>query len=241
MKNPDKRKRSEPLEFTVTHRPRVTKRLHMELDEDGGLVVVVPRHWSGNQINATLSRNATRIERFLARARASQLKPLQYTYGQKHLYLGDHFPLAIHHESGVRRKADFVDGEIRIVTPSLRQETIQTLLQQWYQAKAMTVFTARLAAISQRAPWVEGRKVPLKLRRMKRTWGNCSAGGVIKLNTHLIKAPLRVIDSVIAHELCHLEEMNHGRAFYSLLEELNPDWRQDRARLRLQGPAYLLT
>jgi predicted metal-dependent hydrolase len=74
---------------------------------------------------------------------------------------------------------------------------------------------------------------------MKRTWGNCSAKGVIKLNTHLVKAPMFIIDSVIAHELCHLEEMNHGRAFYALLQGLNPHWRRDRARLRLEGHAYL--
>jgi predicted metal-dependent hydrolase len=75
---------------------------------------------------------------------------------------------------------------------------------------------------------------------MKRTWGNCSSKGVIKLNTHLVKAPLSVLDSVIAHELCHLEEMNHGRAFYALLGRLNPDWREDRAKLQLEGNRYLL-
>jgi len=41
--------------------------------------------------------------------------------------------------------------------------------------------------------------------------------------------------------LCHLEEMNHSRAFYALLEKLNPNWREDRARLRSEGFVYLLT
>jgi hypothetical protein len=75
---------------------------------------------------------------------------------------------------------------------------------------------------------------------MKRTWGNCSSKGVIKLNTHMVKAPVVIIDSVIAHELCHLEEMNHGKRFYELLESLNPNWQQDRARLRSEGFVYLL-
>ena len=80
----------------------------------------------------------------------------------------------------------------------------------------------------------------LQVRRMRRTWGNCSSRGLIKLNVHLVKAPLQLIDSVIAHELCHLQEMHHGRAFYALLEGLNPDWRSHRTRLRTQGARYLM-
>jgi predicted metal-dependent hydrolase len=104
----------------------------------------------------------------------------------------------------------------------------------------MMVFSERLQTMAGRAAWVGNRSVPLKLRRMKRTWGNCSSRGIIKLNTHLIKTPLPVIDSVIAHELCHLEEMNHGSAFYALLERLNPDWRENRSWLRSEGNLYLL-
>lgn len=94
--------------------------------------------------------------------------------------------------------------------------------------------------MAQKTAWAKDKPIPLSVRRMKRTWGNCSSKGVIKLNTHLIKAPLPMIDSVIAHELCHLEEMNHSRAFYALLENLNPDWRQHRKKLRSEGYKYLL-
>ena len=230
-----------PLEYTITYRSRVTKRLHMELDGDGGLVVVAPEHWSRTHINATLAQNTSRVERFLARARQRQLAPLRYIDGEHHLYLGERYPLVIQHVKARDNHIALTDGDIRIATSILQPEKIQASLQNWYQLQAMAVFSARLQTIAQRAPWARDRKIPLQLRRMKRTWGNCSSKGVIKLNTHLVKAPMAVIDSVIAHELCHFEEMNHGRVFYALLESLNPDWRRDRAELRSEGFAYLLT
>lgn len=212
----------------------------MELDERGGLVVVAPRHWSEAHINETLVRNLSRVERFLVTARERQLQPLLYTEGELHLYLGESYPLVI--ETGYRQKNSvvFSGKEIRVYSRQKDTESIRKSLQGWYQRQARTVFSARLKEISARAHWVGDRSIPLKLRRMKRTWGNCSSKGVIKLNTHLVKAPLPVLDSVIAHELCHLEEMNHGRAFYALLERLNPGWKEDRARLRSEGNLYLL-
>lgn len=213
----------------------------MELDEYGGLVVVAPVHWSRTHIKATLAQNTHHVERFLSRARQRHRAPLRYADGEQHLYLGEAYPLAIRHVKTGRGQVAVADGEIRIDTSVLLREKIQTRLQNWYQCEAMTIFGERLQSIVLRAPWARGKEIPLKLRRMKRTWGNCSSRGVIKLNTHLVKAPLGLIDSVIAHELCHLEEMNHGRAFYTLLEKLNPDWRADRAMLRAEGYIYLFT
>ena len=228
------------LENTITHRCRVTKRLHMELDQHGGLVVVAPRHWSKRHIDATLSQNTSHVERFLVRARKRQLEPLHYVHGELHLYLGQKYPLTIDPSPGGRTRVFFNGKEFRVETRQHNSADIKAGLQIWYQRQALKVLGERFQLVAGRADWARGRSIPMKLRRMKRTWGNCSSHGIIKLNTHLIKAPLPVIDSVIAHELCHLQEMNHGRAFYALLERLNPNWREDRLRLRSEGNLYLL-
>jgi predicted metal-dependent hydrolase len=240
MRRISTKSRSDVLEYSIIHRPRVTKRLHMELDQHGGLVVVAPAHWSKRYIRSTLAKNIPRVERFLANAREKQLTPLRYVNGEQHFYLGESYPLAIHQMTAGKTHVALVDGEIRIHTSKSQPENIQSSLQNWYLQIAAEIFSERLTNIARRAPWARDKTIPLKLRRMKRTWGNCSSRGVIKLNTHLVKAPLAMIDSVIAHEICHLEEMNHSKAFYALLEKLNPDWRLDRARLRAGGFVYLL-
>ena len=189
------------LQYTITHRPRITKRLHLELDEHGGLVIVAPRHWSQKHISTTLLLNTSRVERFLVRARKRQLQPLRYINDELHYYLGERYPLLL--KKGLARKTTIVleEDKIRIDTSDRHSDTIRTVLNAWYMKQALEVFSLRLKTVAGRADWVGDKCVPLKLRRMKRTWGNCSSRGVIKLNTHLIKAPLPIIDSVIAHEL----------------------------------------
>ena len=96
-----------PLEYTITNRPRVTKRLHMEIDEHGGLVVVAPRHWSKAYISATLTQNIPRVERFLIRARQRQRQALFYTSGELNLYLGERYPLVINPGPGAENQRGF--------------------------------------------------------------------------------------------------------------------------------------
>jgi hypothetical protein len=41
--------------------------------------------------------------------------------------------------------------------------------------------------------------------------------------------PLAVVDYVVTHELAHLREMNHSPRFWSVVEQLCPDWRRAAA------------
>ena len=76
---------------------------------------------------------------------------------------------------------------------------------------------------------------PLRLSSARTRWGSCNARGQINLNWRLIWLPLPVIDYVVCHELAHLKEMNHSPRFWSVVEQLCPDWRALRLELRQRG------
>jgi predicted metal-dependent hydrolase len=46
--------------------------------------------------------------------------------------------------------------------------------------------------------------------------------------------PPDIVDYVIAHELAHLRELNHGPHFWAAVGELFPEWERARAWLRSQ-------
>lgn len=65
----------------------------------------------------------------------------------------------------------------------------------------------------------------ITVREMFRKWGSCSSKGSISLNSALCRVPHALAEYVVVHELVHLREFNHGKAFKALMDSYLPDWR----------------
>ena len=103
------------------------------------------------------------------------------------------------------------------------------LLEKALREKARSFFAERLTI---HAPRLGVAVPPLRLSSARTRWGSCSHHGGISLNWRLIHMPLAVIDYVVCHELAHLKEMNHSPRFWSVVEQLCPEWRRLRLELR---------
>jgi hypothetical protein len=68
-------------------------------------------------------------------------------------------------------------------------------------------------------------------------WGSCTAGGVLSYSWRLILAPPHVLDYLAAHEVAHLVEMNHSRAFWRVVARICPDWQRAKGWLTTHGNA----
>jgi predicted metal-dependent hydrolase len=114
---------------------------------------------------------------------------------------------------------------IRVYLPDPKNvDSVELLVRNWYQERAKEVLGTRLDYIYDD---IKGRlpsKPTLRVRRMIRRWGSCTNRNHIVLNTSLVQAPVRCIDYVIVHELCHLSFHDHSRKFWRLLTRSIPDW-----------------
>ncbi len=70
------------------------------------------------------------------------------------------------------------------------------------------------------------------VRDTKSRWGSCSGTGSLSFSWRLVLAPEPVVDYVVAHEVAHLAEMNHGPRFWRLVRTLTPDPAAPRAWLK---------
>jgi len=66
-------------------------------------------------------------------------------------------------------------------------------------------------------------------------WGSCSSTRCLSFSWRLILAPAFVLDYVVAHEVAHLSEMNHGPRFWRLVHELVGDVERPQTWLRQHG------
>jgi hypothetical protein len=107
-------------------------------------------------------------------------------------------------------------------------EQLREAVQGWLQRQAKRVFQERCAHF---APRLGVRMRRLSLSSAATRWGSASADGAIWLHWRLIHFTLPVIDYVVAHELAHLREMNHSRAFWEVVRSVVPDYERARRML----------
>lgn len=70
------------------------------------------------------------------------------------------------------------------------------------------------------------------IKNHKSRWGSCSSRGNLNFNYRLLFLPPHLVDYVIVHELCHLQEMNHSKKFWELVALAFPNYKALRKELR---------
>lgn len=79
----------------------------------------------------------------------------------------------------------------------------------------------------------------ITIRNQRTRWGSCSSKGNLNFNCLLMLLPDEIIDSVVAHELCHRKHMDHSPTFYAELVRVFPNYQQCRRWLKENGGQYL--
>lgn len=72
----------------------------------------------------------------------------------------------------------------------------------------------------------------IKIRKMSSRWGSCMPGKhKITFNSLLLEKPIESIEYVVVHEFAHFIHPNHSKAFYALVEQILPDWKDRKGKL----------
>jgi predicted metal-dependent hydrolase len=132
---------------------------------------------------------------------------------------GERGPAPVWIEGGVIRVSGRAEHAPRRIRDFLKREARQRLGE-------------RTAHFSQ---FVTQKPKRIVIRDTASRWGSCSAARVLSYSWRLIFAPDDVLDYVVAHEVAHLVEMNHGARFWRLVGEMMPGYEPYQGWLSSHG------
>ncbi len=128
-----------------------------------------------------------------------------------------------------RRPVSRGTGEI-VVTG--RPEHLARRLTDWLKGEARSLIVPLAHAKAQSLGRSPG---AITLRDTRSRWGSCSADGKLSFSWRLVMAPEHILDYVVAHEVAHLVERNHGPRFWDLAAQMTGDVETARAWLNAFG------
>ncbi len=223
---------SQQIEFQLKYSDRKT--LGITVKPDLSVIVSAPSNASLHSIKAKIIKKAGWIIKHQNYFKSFHpLTPQRkYVNGESHLYLGRRYRLKI--KKSLRSEVKINSGFMNVgLNNHFDKSAVQKTIEAWYKERAEVIFNKILLDIPLA---LDRNHIPLKpisIRYMKSRWGSCTASKRIIINTSLIKAPKKCIEYVIIHEMCHLKQPNHGKAFYNLQSKLMPDWEYWKNKLEL--------
>jgi len=164
-----------------------------------------------------------------------------YGHGADVSYQGKTYKLATKPSKLKNPKVEFADGFIAHVPESLQAENhsdvIKGALERWMKKQAK-VHVEQL--VNRHAPRHRLFPQSIKIKTQKSRWGSCGIRNDININWLLVMAPEEVLEYVVVHELCHIQQRNHSRHFWALVEEHLPDYQQHRYWLKKHGTQLMM-
>ncbi|MFU8817803.1 MAG: M48 family metallopeptidase [Pseudomonadales bacterium] len=249
-----------PVEVRRSKRRRT--RIGLSFDPGGYVIAEAPLDATAAEIRTVIRENAPWLRHRLEKVNGSigLSSCVSYTSGELMHYLGEPYELVVRsgeRDQVQRRERPVSPGQLQLysrcsvrgcIHVTLRapdaalggcSHRVKQLLVEWYRDQAGEQFAGQLEAWRRTLPWLRDRMPPWRHRFMRSQWGSCSLSGRISLNTHLVKAPPRLTEYVVLHELCHLQHYDHGKRFYGLMSRFMPDWEQRRGELDHYLPVLL--
>ena len=193
-----------------------------------GVRVSAPPRLALREIERVMTANAPWLRRQLERFRPAPHEELRD--GSLLPLLGGEVELGV--RRGERPRWSFRAGDARLAVVAAGEEQLAAAVESWYRDAARR----HLGSLVERwAPPLGVRPGRLTIRDGRSRWGSCSAGGGISLSWRLVMAPPEVGQYVVVHELAHLREMNHSRAFWQIVAGALPGYDAQRRWLRTHG------
>ena len=204
----------------------------MYINDDAALIVRAPFNISEKMLNKVVLKHEDRLQKMQKEVQIRNLNfnKKEFINGERFLYLGNYYHLKL-----VGNQEALLDFKDEFLLSKKYLSDAKDIFVIWYKKRAYETISQRVKLYAQKKGFKYNK---INITNARKRWGSCSHQGNLNFTWRLIMAPLSIIDSVVLHELVHLEMKNHSKAFWNKVGILNPEYKEHKDWLKNNG--YLL-
>ncbi len=215
------------FEYEVKYSTRKT--LNITVERDRKIIVRAPEYLTLDRIDKIVQSKRQWLKEKLEHIQKYPLVPesKEFVSGETLMYLGKNYQLLV-----VDEEIDGIEFNQRFRISRKNQAIANELFKKWYLKQALQK-TELIAKEYSTSLGVDYRGC--KTSEMKYRWGSCTPNNNIIFNWRIVKAPMYVLEYIVAHELVHLIENNHTPRFWNILSIQIPQYLKAKKWLKENG------
>ena len=205
------------------------------IERNGSIVVHPPMGYTPEQVDAVVESKRMWIYRNLAEWRDLNTTAVvrEWVNGETFLYLGRAYRLSLVSEQDCDLKLK--EGRFclnRNLIDNGGVDAGHKAFEAYYSNKGLDRISDRVKYFAAKVG-VQPKSV--KIKDMGYRWASCSKNKDLTFHWKCMMAPLKIIDYIIVHELCHIHHLNHSDAFWNEVDKILPDYLGRKEWLRKNG------
>ncbi len=201
------------------------KNMHLNVMPPSGRVrISAPYGTSDEAINLFAVKKISwikkQVEKFNAQERQTER---EYITGESHYLWGRRYKLEVRYSNKGNNIELKGNKMILTVREKSTQKQRENYFNEWYRKELKN----KLPPLVKKWEEIIGVKAnTVGVKNMRTRWGTCNPETKrILVNLQLAKKPVKCLEYIVIHELVHLKEKNHTKAFIEQMDRYIPDWR----------------
>ena len=194
-----------------------------------GVDVLSPMNKNDTQIKKLVKSHSKWIYQKQLRVMEESNEKNTYVHNSKLPYLGKKYLLKTIKSRG-DNSFSFTKGVFVARVTNTTKSHIKSLYVEWSKKK---VFGIIMDSILKYEKKLKIGIPKIYIKKQKNRWGSVNKNKTINFNYDLVCAPQKILDYVVAHELCHLLVPDHSERYWRLLHSIMPDYENRKEWLRI--------